>query len=274
MKISRNLVLVTLPVSLLAATILAVGCSDEGGDEICAVCIEEKCSDLVDLCEPDPDCACMVDCVGQSGIPGVDGCLETCGLDYRPPNFAEVEECVADACPDTEDECSTPDGWTPPDDTVPCDGSGTGGIGSGELPDCAFDADLTFDPDGEVLQLQSADEGVCARVERRDDGAGSLANTSWTLLRLHVGPSGEVALIDSLDDLCWYSSHHNFRDWAHAWTGTRRYDLAVRHEGEHGDRTYLLYVYEQGPVDPAACSATSDGSMCIDGPVELFPVNP
>jgi hypothetical protein len=215
----------------------------------------------------------MIECVGENGIPGVDACLGTCGLEERPASFAQVEECTAVACPDTGDECSTPGDWTPPADAVTCDGTGTGGIGGGDLADCGFDPDLAFDSDGEVLQLSSADDGTCARIERRNDGAGSLANTEWTLLQIRVGPLGEVALVDAEPELCWYSSHHNFRDWAHAWTGTRHFDLVLKEDG-HGGRTYELFAYEQGPLDAGACAPTADGAMCIDGPIELFPVNP
>jgi hypothetical protein len=59
----------------------------------------------------------------------------------------------------------------------------------------------------------------------------------------------------------------------HAWSGTRRYELAVKLYGWGGQRTYHLYVFEQGPVDAANCSATADGTSCVQGPIELFPVN-
>ncbi len=258
-------------IATLAALATLGGCSGSGA--VCAECMEEKCNDLVAVCETDPDCACMVECTGENGIPGIDACLGTCGLDQRPVAFGQVEECTAVACPDTGDECSTPDDWTPPDDTIPCDGTGTGGIGGGSLADCSFDSGLTFDPDGAVLQLESADQDLCARIERRDEGSGSLANTSWTLLSMRIGPPGEVALVDAAADLCWYSSHHNFRDWAHAWTGTRHFDLVLREDGHSGARTYEAYVFEEGPLE-GACAATTDGVKCIDGPIELFPVSP
>jgi len=236
---------------------LALGCGS-GGNE-CAACIDEKCSDLLAVCNGDADCACVASCTGDNGIPGIDACLATCGLSERPAGFAALEVCVATACPDTEDECSTPSDYQPPD-ALTCDGTG-GGIGSGSLADCSFDTGLAFDPDGAVLQLESADHSVCLRLERRDDGPGSLANIQWTLLDVRVGPTGEVALVDDAAAICWYSSHHNFRDIAHAWTGTRHYE----------------YVFEQGPIDAATCSASIadfEDSVCIEGPIELFPVNP
>jgi len=234
--------------------------------------MEEKCADLMRACEQNADCACMAECTGENGIPGITDCFDTCGVTERPPGFAALEVCVATACPDTGDECSTPSDYTPPADMV-CEDS-TLDIGGGSLADCGFDTGLAFDPDGAVLQLESADQNVCVRLQRRNDGAGSLANTEWTLLEIQVGPLGEVALVDDSADLCWYSSHHNFRDLAHAWTGTRHFDLMLREDGHGGERVYELYVFEEGPVDPDACSASLEDSLCIEGPIELFPVNP
>jgi hypothetical protein len=256
---------------LLVSVLGLVGVGCKSGNE-CPACIEEKCSDLVDICKEDADCACMVDCMGDHGIGGVEACLGTCKLTQRPASFFQVEECTAVACPDSEDECSTPSDWTPPEDAVACDGTGSGSIGGGNLEDCGFDDALPFDPEGNTLQLESEDGSVCVRLKRRDDGAGSLANTNYTLLELQAGPKGEVARVDSDADLCWYSSHHNFRDWAHAWTGTRHFDLVLKEDGHSGARTYELYSFEQGPLDGAACAPTADGSTCIDGPIELFPV--
>jgi hypothetical protein len=211
----------------------------------------------------------MADCLGENGVVGIPACLTGFGFTARPPGFAALESCVGVACPDG-DECSTPGGWTPPSD-VACPGTAAG-LGGGSLPDCSFDGS-TFDPDGAVLQLESADGQVCARIERRNDGAGTLANTMWTLIEIRVGPVGEVALVDQASTGCWYSSHHNFKDWVHAWTGTRRFDLQLEQYGWGGARTYELYVFEQGPLG-GTCAATADGTTCIDGPIELFPVNP
>jgi hypothetical protein len=258
--------------AVLVGAALLSACSRSSNE--CPACIAEKCSDLVSLCAPDDDCACMVDCLGQQGVPGVEGCLGACDLAERPPLFAAVEECTAVACPDAEDECSTPSDWSPPDTSFPCDGAGAGGIGSGELADCELDPTLPFDPDGAVLQLASEDGSLCARLERRDDGPGSLANTQWALLELRVGPIGEVAAVSSATELCYYSSHHNFRDWAHAWSGARHYDLELAEDGHDGERTYSLYAFEAGPLDPASCGPSADGARCIEGPIPLLPVGP
>jgi len=241
---------------------LAPACADED----CSVCLEEKCPDLLGICRQDADCACMADCMGDKGIPGLDACLESCGLEARPVGFVPLEECVAGGCPDG-DECSVPAGYVVPDDIV-CDGPDIG-IGGGSLADCGFDPALAFDPQGPVLQLESADQGVCVRIERRNDGSGGLANTKWTLLSIRVGPLGEVALADDPSAICWFSSHHNLLDWAHAWTGSRRHDVKL--EGFPAGRTYKLYTFEQGPIDPQSCDPTVDRSNCIGDPVELFP---
>ena len=245
--------------------------SCEASSGVCDECMDEKCADLITACAADADCACMSECMGDEGVGGVPRCLDSLGLSERPAGFASLEECTAFACPDG-DECSTPSDWTPPGDDVACAGSAAG-IGGGNLADCSFDPGMTFDPDGTVLQLESAGGAVCARLERRDDGAGTLENTSWTLIELRVGPPGEVALVEDPDG-CWYSSHHNFRDWIHAWTGTRHYDLVVKEDGHGGPRRYELYAFEEGPLEAGACPSTADGTACIDGPIELLPVNP
>jgi hypothetical protein len=154
------------------------------------------------------------------------------------------------------------------------DGDTTGG--GGDLPDCGFDPGLSFDPLGDVLQLQSADESVCVRLERRDDGPGD-AKTLYTLLEMQVGPLGEVSLIDDQADLCWYASHHNFVDWAHGWTGSRHYDVKLKLDDHGGNRTYELHTFEEGPIDPdEPCRPTSEpeDNGPIGDPIELFPYNP
>ena len=256
---------------------IALGCSQgpfvcDPSQEVrgdCSECVDEKCSDLVSFCERNPDCACMEQCLRERGVGAVRRCLADLDLPAPPIGFAQVEECVAIACPD-EDECATPDGWTPPDADLECDGFGSGSIAGGTEADCAFE-DVAFDPDGDVLQLTSDDGGVCARLERHAEGAGRLANTSWVLDQIWIGPLGGVAHADGAGDLCWYSSHHNFQDWVHVWTGTRHYDLALKEDGHGGPRRYHLYVFEEGPLDPGECAPTADGVACIDGAIVLSP---
>lgn len=243
------------------------------GAGACSECMGEKCCDLLELCAVDADCACMAMCIGSSSLTGVDACLGTCDVSGSPPGFADLAGCVAVTCPDG-DECSAPANFMPPPSAEPT-GSGSGSsIGSGRLADCSFDAGLSYDPDGPVLQLQSADQDVCVRIERRNDGPGSLANTSWTLINMRVGPLGEVALIDQPSDICWYSSHHNFNDWMHAWSGSRRYDLKMARANHGIAPTYALHVFAQGPLDAAACAPTADGACPIGSEIELFAVNP
>lgn len=290
---------ILLPFPLALALLASAGCSGDekvsdtgdGTPDACPVdsgaslgdcseCIDEKCADLIPYCVEDDDCACMLTCMRQEGVVGVEDCLTQLDLPARPTGFAQIEECVAYACPD-EDECATPDDWTPPDADLECDGLGSGGLGSGTEADCGFDTTLDFDPLGDVLQLQSLEGDFCVRLERVAEGEGSLQNTSWTLLDIRIGPLGEVVHIDDPSELCWYSSHHNFQDWAHIWTGSLHYDLAVKEdghggteEGHDGARRYHLYVFEEGPLVEGECPATANGELCIEGPILLYAFEP
>ena len=246
-----------------------LSCTGLGGS--CGSCVGEKCCDLLLACSTDADCACMAQCVGGGGLGATSSCLGSCGVSGSPPGFAALAQCVATTCPDG-DECSAPAGYAPPPDVAPTGAGSSLGIGSGTLADCSFDLGLPYVATGEVLQLQSADGSICARVERRNDGPGSLANTSFTLLDLRVGPLGEVAHISDPSAVCWYSSHHNFNDWAHASSGSRHYDLKAAMANHGMPTTYTLYVFEGGPLTPGSCGATSDGYCPIGEPIELFPV--
>ena len=42
----------------------------------CAECVDEKCVDLFPYCDEDPDCSCMVECLRQRGVGGVESCLD------------------------------------------------------------------------------------------------------------------------------------------------------------------------------------------------------
>ncbi|MBI4816768.1 MAG: hypothetical protein HY791_10945 [Deltaproteobacteria bacterium] len=256
--------------ALITSVVTLAACSATPGPSgDCSVCVQEKCADLVALCKTDSDCAAMAECLAAEGVGGLPACQSRLELIARPPGFAAVETCVAVACPD-EDECSTPGDWVAPEE-VACEETNTP-VAGGELPDCGFDSSLRFDPAGSVLQLYSADKRVCARIERRNDGSGSLANTQWVPVRVELGEVGKVASVTSPNDLCWYASHHNFRDWLHVWTGTRRFELLLELYGHEGARTYSLYVFEQGPVDAMACPAELEAQACVAGPIELFPV--
>ncbi len=239
----------------------------------CAECIDEKCADLVDLCARDEVCACMVDCLATEGMPGIDACLGALGLDSAPAGFPGVEECVGYSCPDG-DECSTPRDWTPPEADLECDGTGSDAVPGGTEADCDFDPTLDFDPAGDVLQLVDLDGRLCARIERRSDGTGTLENTEWTLVDLWVGEIGEVAHVNVDTGACWYSSHHNFNDWVHAWTGTRHYDIALKEDGHGGSRRYYLYAFEGPELEPDTCPASAEGEACIEGPVALYGYEP
>jgi hypothetical protein len=239
------------------------------GPGSCSECIGEKCCDLLEQCAVDADCACMATCIGSESLRGVDGCLDTCGVSGSPRGFIPLAECVATTCPDS-DECSVPSNFMPPPAGDAPGPMSNAGIGSGTLADCSFDAGLAYDPNGSVLQLESADSAVCVRLERRNEGRGSLANTQWTLLEMRVGPPGEVVLIDDPSSACWYSSHHNFNDWAHASSGTRRYDLKLALADHGAMPTYTLHVFEDAALNTASCPASADGACPIGEPIELF----
>ncbi len=252
--------------AVLAVLAISAGCLENE----CAECRDEKCADLVSYCQDEPGCGCMADCLGDKGIPGVSACLTSCGLGQRPAAFVLVEECVAVACPDV-DECNTPNNYTPPEQLT--GGGEPGDISGGDLPDCEFDSSLTFRPDSGEIQLQSADGEVCVHIRRTNQGAGNLANTSWGLTEIWVGPAGGVARVEAGDDLCWYSSHHNFRDLAHVWTGRRRHAVQLLEDGHGGARKYSLYTFETGPLD-GSCPPLAEGGNPIGDVIELFPVTP
>jgi hypothetical protein len=91
---------------------------------------------------------------------------------------------------------------------------------------------------------------------------------------MRVGALGTVSWIEDAADHCWYWSHHNFLDLAHAWTGSRHYDLAVAEEGHGGERYYELRVFEQGPLESDVCPIKSECDTPVATPLQLFPVNP
>lgn len=246
---------------------------DVGSSEVCTRCAGEDCCELWQRCGNDTRCGCVAICVGAAGLVELSGCLDSCGVMGSPPGFRVLADCMALNCPDS-DECSAPPAFSPPPDIEARASSSTDTIGSGVLADCSFDPDLAFDPLGEVLQLQSADGGVCLRLERRNEGAGSDENTRWTLLDVRVGPLGAVVHVGDPTAVCWNSSHHNFFDTAHVYSGTRHYDVEVHQMDHTGPTTYLLHTFEQGPLESGFCSPTTDGLCPVGDPIELLPVGP
>jgi hypothetical protein len=85
-----------------------------------------------------------------------------------------------------------------------------------------------------------------------------------------VGPPGEVVLIDDDSALCWYSSHHNFNDWAHASSGSRYYEVKMSMAGHATSPTFLLNVWEEGPLTAGSCAPRSDGA-CLIATMALVP---
>jgi hypothetical protein len=180
--------------------------------------------------------------------------------------------------------CACGKGESGPDDGGFSDADPDASDGACEIPaetnaveDCNFDPDVSFDVlTGTTLQLESADGDMCVRIERRDDspvpdGSALL----WTPVEVWIGCPGSVAHVDTPEDLCWKVSHHNWFDAARVWTGTNRYDLSFTTTGGHGgDTTYLLAVFEEGPLDPGDIYCLEDGTVPRCDPIELFPVKP
>jgi hypothetical protein len=234
----------------------------------CGRCLWEKSCAAFDFqCARNADCVCMAECIGNFGVSGVQSCLGQCGLTALPPGFAEFANGAADMCWD--EGCGT---LAEPLQDPP--GSGAS-IGAGTDESCFFDTNLRYDPCGQVLQLQSSDGSICLRLERRNDGAGNDANTTWTLLDVRVGPLGEVCHTDDPAALCWFSSHHNYADWAHATCGDRHYDLNVAKNcgvhNSHPSPTFRLHVFEIAPPG-GECAPATAGLCPIGSPIDLFPV--
>lgn len=234
----------------------------------CGRCMWEKaCASFQFRCAKDADCVCMAECVAVSGVNAVQTCLGQCALGEIPAGFAEWVKGASDMCWD--EGCGT---LAEPvaDPAAPSGGE----TGAGSELDCGFDDTVAFDPCGEVLQLESEDGSLCVRIERRDDGPGGDANTGWTLLDARIGPRGQVCHVEQAADLCWFSSHHNYADWAHITCGELHYDLNMAKncgtENRFPSPTFRLHVFEGGPGG-GECAPTADGSCPVVEPIELFP---
>ena len=124
---------------------------------------------------------------------------------------------------------------------------------------------------------RQAHAGQALRVQPGAQCFGGTRRIGLAVARAELEPQpGRPGLheleVDDAAALCWYSSHHNFADWAHVWTGTRRHDLHLEEFGHGGVRTYALYTFEEGPLD-GACAPTADGTAPVGEPLELFPVD-
>ena len=237
----------------------------------CGRCMWEKaCASFLFLCAKSPDCVCMAECVGGAGVDGTQGCFDQCGLTESPPGFAEWVKGASDMCWD--EGCGI---LAEPIAELVAEPATTTGKspGAGTDPDCAFDSSLSHDPCGPVLQLQSADGSLCARIERREEGPGSDANVTWTLIDARIGPLGQVCHAANPADFCWFSSHHNYADWIHVSCGGLHYDLNIGKDCgklRNPASTYRLHVFEGAPSG-GECAPTADGTCPVVAPLELFP---
>lgn len=234
----------------------------------CGSCMWEKaCDQFLFQCAHNAECVCMAECVAQSDVTNTDNCLGDCGLTAIPPGFAQWVKLASDMCWD--EGCDRLAGLPTSAETPSSDG-----IGAGNLPDCAFDPGLQYDPCAEVWQLQSADGNVCLRIDRRNDGPGDNANTTWTLLDVLVGPLGEVCHVNEPTEMCWFAAHHNHADWAHVTCGNRHYDIDIGSRcGEKAAPDAVsviqLHVFE-GPPE-ATCAPTVDGLCQVGTVIDLEP---
>jgi hypothetical protein len=234
----------------------------------CGRCLWEKsCPSFLFQCAHNADCVCAAECIGNRGVGDIEGCLDQCGLSESPPGFAEFAKGASDTCND--------EGCGRIGEPIAEPPGSNASLGAGTDADCVFDTNLSYDPCGPVLQLESVDGNICARIDRRDDGPGDDANTSWTLLDVRIGPLGEVCHTDAPADLCWFSSHHNFADWVHVSCGNRHYDINVADncgtENRNPTSRFRLHVFENEPAG-AECAPSADGACPIGTPVDLFPV--
>lgn len=231
---------------------------------------EKACASFLFRCAHNEGCVCMAECVGSMGVAGTASCLGQCGLTEIPPGFAAWVKGAADMCWD--EGCGRLDEPLADPAATPADGS----PGAGTDPDCVFDTNLSYDPCGPVLQLESADRSLCARIERRNDGPGDDANTHWTLLDVRVGPLGQVCHTAEPAEQCWFSSHHNHAEWLHVSCGGLHYDLDISPgcgKMLNPDSVFRLHAFEGGPAPQTdACNPTTDGICPIVKPIELFPV--
>lgn len=236
----------------------------------CGSCMWEKaCDQFLFQCAHNADCVCMAECVGTSGVGGRDACLGQCGLGEYPPGFAQWVKLASDMCWD--EGCGRLD-------ALPTGSSGStsgAGLGAGTEADCAFSPGLAYDPCAEVWQLQSADGNICLRIERRNDGPGTDANTAWTLLDVRVGPLGQVCHVDDPSAMCWFASHHNHADWVHVTCGDRHYDVDIG--ARCGDKAppdstsvIQLHVFDEQPLGPT-CAPTVDGACQLGAVIDLQP---
>ena len=237
----------------------------------CGSCMWEKaCTNFLFRCAHNEGCVCMAECVASTNVAGTTSCLGQCGLTEIPPGFAEWVKGASDMCWD--EGCGRLDEPT----VGPSAANSEGSPGAGTDPDCVFDTNLTYDPCGPVLQLESADKSLCARIERRNDGAGDNANVHWTLLDVRLGPLGQVCHASEASEQCWFSSHHNYIEWLHISCGGLHYDLNIGTgcgKQLNPDSTFVLHVFEDGPAPVTdACNPTADGTCSIVAPIDLFPV--
>jgi hypothetical protein len=79
-------------------------CEPADGDSDCYACQKENCCDAMTMCvDADPNCACVLDCLGEMEGAGPDEammCADQCGADFAPltPSLMMLALCTQDMC--------------------------------------------------------------------------------------------------------------------------------------------------------------------------------
>jgi hypothetical protein len=116
------------------------------------------------------------------------------------------------------------------------DGVGDGDPGTDRAADGGGQVDCQFDPAvewwiiGEILQMESADQGTCVWLSRTNlCPAGWICKAiPFSLDEVRIGHDGQVREYDSSNaTLTWTPSHHNWEDSGTIDTGTTVFTLAA-----------------------------------------------
>ena len=67
----------------------------EPDDDACATCTKANCCAELMACQANPDCDCVVLCVGEMGIGMQMQCMMDCGVEELPPEATPLQTCVA-----------------------------------------------------------------------------------------------------------------------------------------------------------------------------------
>jgi hypothetical protein len=106
--------------------------------------------------------------------------------------------------------------------------------------DCQFDSQVDWFIIGEILQMESADQGTCVWLSRTDlCPAGMICKAvPFSLDEVRIGHDGQVREFDSSNaTLNWNATWHNWEDSATIDTGTTVFTLSALDYGHAYDIT-------------------------------------